>query len=103
MHHFFYEMLEELNLSDIYNKKGANLSDALLEGRRDYLTGILRNCNEYEANDIKEVICDLYFHDKKAHLCLDRKEKLNPILSLDADIVEFLYKSKTIDDLDYYV
>ena len=30
-------------------------------------------------------------------------DSIHPILSLDADILEFLYKSKTIDDLDYYI
>lgn len=26
-----------------------------------------------------------------------------PILGLEADVIEFLYKTKTIDDLDYYL
>lgn len=30
------------------------------------------------------------------------KDGVFPILSLDNDIIEFLYKTKTIDDLDYY-
>ena len=37
-------------------------------------------------------------------LCLKKKTGLvHPILGLDNDIVEFLYKTKTIDDLDYYI
>jgi hypothetical protein len=27
----------------------------------------------------------------------------HPILSLDSDIIEFLYRSKTVHDLDYYI
>ena len=30
-------------------------------------------------------------------------DSIHPILSLDYDILEFLYKSKTVDDLDYYI
>lgn len=30
-------------------------------------------------------------------------ESIHPILSLDNDIIEFLYKTKTMDDLDYYL
>ena len=37
-------------------------------------------------------------------LYLKKKTGLvHPILGLDNDIVEFLYKTKTIDDLDYYI
>ena len=32
-----------------------------------------------------------------------KSEEPKPIMSLDNDIVEFLFKSKTIDDLDYYI
>ena len=30
-------------------------------------------------------------------------DSIHPILSLDYDILEFLYKSKTVDDLYYYI
>ena len=37
-------------------------------------------------------------------LYLEKKAGLvHPILGLDNDIVEFLYKTKTVDDLDYYI
>lgn len=35
---------------------------------------------------------------------LDVKSNIpNPILSLEGDVIEFLYKTNTIDDIDYYL
>ena len=79
-------------------------------------------CSSYDVNinnmiryTIKELL-------GKEELLLELKEKYNleyylskvvdldddcdeptPILGLEADVIEFLYKTKTIDDLDYYL
>lgn len=44
-----------------------------------------------------------YFLERVVHLYADTKNNVNPFLSLDHDIIAFLYKSGTDDDLDYYV
>ena len=43
-----------------------------------------------------------YYLERVVELDPDSDEP-KPILSLDRDIIEFLYKTETIDDLDYYV
>ena len=44
-----------------------------------------------------------YYLERVIHIYADTENNINPILSLAPDIVEFLYKSDTEDDLDYYV
>ena len=43
-----------------------------------------------------------YYLERVVYICKE-DGVIHPILSLDFDIVEFLYKTNTIDDLDYYV
>ena len=43
-----------------------------------------------------------FYLERVVHLHADTT-LINPILSLDLDIIEFIYKTKTIDDLDYYI
>ena len=46
---------------------------------------------------------NLEFYLSKVVL-LDTKSNIpNPILSLEGDVIEFLYKTNTIDDIDYYL
>ncbi|MBR3162031.1 MAG: hypothetical protein IKF19_04800 [Bacilli bacterium] len=59
---FFYEMIEELNLPT-----------ELLEKRQKELTNIIENYQDYDAKDIKNAYCDLYFHDTPNNLLLDLK------------------------------
>ncbi|MBR2984551.1 MAG: hypothetical protein IKC60_03500 [Clostridia bacterium] len=44
-----------------------------------------------------------YYLERVIHIYADTENNINPILSLAPDIVAFLYKSDTEDDLDYYV
>ena len=41
-----------------------------------------------------------YYLERVIHL---ERDKVQPILSLDSDVIEFLYKANVVDDLDYYV
>lgn len=43
-----------------------------------------------------------YFLERVPLILLDSDEQF-PNLSLDEDIVEFMYKTRTIDDLDYFI
>lgn len=43
-----------------------------------------------------------YFLERVPLISLDN-DKQFPNLSLDEDIVEFMYKTRTIDDLDYFI
>ena len=44
-----------------------------------------------------------YYLERVIHIYADTENNINPILSLAPEIVAFLYKSDTEDDLDYYV
>lgn len=52
--------------------------------------------------ELKEKYQLKYYLERVPHLFAN-KQTPNLNLSLDADIIEFLYKSETIDDLDYFV
>lgn len=59
---FFYELLEELNLSNELKIK-----------RDNELKIIIDNYQYYDINDVKNAYCDLYFHDISKNVCLDIK------------------------------
>ena len=59
---FFYEICEDLNLSN-----------GFLDTRKKYLRGIINNYDNYNENEIKEVFCDLYFHNTLNNVKLDLK------------------------------
>lgn len=59
---FFYEMLEELNLSNELKIK-----------RDNELKMIIDNYQYYDIDDVKNAYCDLYFHDISKNVCLDIK------------------------------
>lgn len=55
----------------------------------------------------EEILSDLkkeydleYYLERVIYL---ERDKVQPILSLDGDIIEFLYRANVVDDLDYYV
>ena len=52
--------------------------------------------------ELKEQYNLKYYLERVPQLHADTTN-VNPILSLAPDIVEFLYKTQTIDDLDYYI
>lgn len=51
-------------------------------------------------SDLKKEYGLEYYLERVIHL---ERDKVQPILSLDSNIIEFLYKAKVVDDLDYYV
>lgn len=59
---FFYEMIEELKLSNIF-----------LNRREENLKSILINYQDYSFSDVKEAFCDLYFHNTLNNSLLDIK------------------------------
>lgn len=59
---FFYEMLEDLHLSNSLRIK-----------RENELKDIIINYQDYDIEDIKNAYCDLYFHDIPKNVCLDIK------------------------------
>ena len=114
----------------IYSKKMINMENIIKEldlngevvsGMTDQTLEIGR-CEEYDVdinNMVRKSINSLV---GKESILLSLKEKYNlelylskvvmldtksdeptPILSLDADIVEFLYKTSVVDDIDYYL
>ena len=59
---FFYEMLDELHLTNT------------LKIKRDFgLQNIMVNYQDYDINDVKNAYCDLYFHDILQNVILDIK------------------------------
>ena len=104
------EILQTLKLSVV---NFSNITDKKIE---------IGRCEEYDVNInnmIRNTIKELL---GKEEILLELKDKYNlkyylskvlvlddlcddptPILGLEADVVEFLYKTKTIDDLDYYL
>ena len=46
---------------------------------------------------------NLEYYLSKVMVVDDMCDEPTPILGLEADVIEFLYKTKTIDDIDYYV
>jgi hypothetical protein len=105
------DFCERLSLDYEYLKNYG--TDCSLEIGRNEIFNI--NINEM----LRETLKDLF---SKEEILLELKEKynleyylervpelhsdttlVNPVLSLDHDIIEFLYKTKTIDDLDYFI
>ena len=52
--------------------------------------------------DLKEKY-DLEYYLEVVPSIIRNSEKVKQILSLEEDVIEFLYKTKTIHDLDYYI
>ena len=81
----------EIGRNEIYDvdiNKMVRITLKDLFGKEDVLVMLKEKYNlEYYLERVLGIYCD----------------GVHPILSLDADIIEFLYKSKTIDDLDYYI
>lgn len=55
---------------------------------------------EQILSDLKKEYNLEYYLERVIHLDCD---KVQPILSLDSDIIKFLYEADVVDDLDYYV
>ena len=53
-------------------------------------------------NKLKEKYNLTYYLERVPSL-VESSDEPTPILSLESDIIEFLYKTNTIDDLDYYI
>ena len=75
---FFYEMVEELNLPDIFVKK-----------RNDNLHNIIENYQEYDVKDVKNAYAELYFHDISNNIYLDLKTILD-YANADEIVKEYL-------------
>jgi len=105
------DFFESLNLDyKIFERFGTNKS---IEIGRNEIFDI--NINEMVRVTLKdlfgkeEILLNLkkkynltYYLERVPSLVYDTDEP-NQILSLEPDIVEFLYKSQTEDDLDYYI
>ena len=59
---FFYEMVDDLHLSNDFVIK-----------RENELRNIIINYQDYDINDVKNAYCDLYFHDIAKNVLLDLK------------------------------
>ena len=59
---FFFEIVEELNLPDIFIQK-----------RNDALRDIIKNYKEYDVKDVKNAYAELYFHDIANNIYLDMR------------------------------
>ena len=59
---FFYEMVDDLHLSNDFVIK-----------RENELKNIIINYQDYDSNDVKNAYCDLYFHDIPQNVLLDLK------------------------------
>ncbi|HIS19331.1 MAG TPA: hypothetical protein IAC02_12080 [Candidatus Coprovivens excrementavium] len=59
---FFYEMVDDLHLSNDFVIK-----------RENELKNIIINYQDYNINDVKNAYCDLYFHDIPKNVSLDIK------------------------------
>lgn len=59
---FFYELVEDLHLSDDLKTK-----------RENELKNVIINYQDYGINDVKNAYCDLYFHDIPKNVSLDIK------------------------------
>lgn len=59
---FFYEMVDDLHLSNDFVIK-----------RENELKNIIINYQDYDINDVKNAYCDLYFHDISKNVSLDIK------------------------------
>lgn len=59
---FFYEMVDDLHLSNDFVIK-----------RENELKNIIINYQDYDINDVKNAYCDLYFHDILKNVSLDIK------------------------------
>ena len=59
---FFYEMIDDLHLSNDFVIK-----------RENELKNIIINYQDYDINDVKNAYCDLYFHDIPKNVSLDIK------------------------------
>ncbi len=59
---FFYEMVDDLHLSNDFVIK-----------RENELKNIIINYQDYDINDVKNAYCDLYFHDIPKNVSLDIK------------------------------
>ncbi len=84
---FFYEMLENLHLSDDLKLK-----------RENELKNIITNYQDYDIEDVKNAYCDLYFHDIPKNVCLDLKTILD--LANDDDFFREEYIGNLYDDLN---
>lgn len=105
------DFFNSLNLDyEIFERFGTNKS---IEIGRNEIFNI--NINEMVRVTLKdlfgkeEILLSLkkkynltYYLERVPSLVYDTDEP-NQILSLEPDIVEFLYKSQTEDDLDYYI
>ena len=109
---------EDFNLDDFCNKLGFNKADILPLIKEDKI--VIGENREFsvDINDcLRKTLKDLFgkegmLYQLKYEYKLDyylvkvvnlSTEELNPILSLERDIVEFLYLTEAIDDLDYYI
>lgn len=111
---------ENFNMKDFCDKLGLDYdylkdygTDCSMEiGRNEIFNIDINEMVRVTLKDLfgKEVILSELKEKYKLEYYLERvpmlngdTTKVNPVLSLDYDIIEFLYKTKTIDDLDYYI
>lgn len=73
---FFYEMVEELNLTD-----------NLIEKRKQRQKYIVDNSKDYKTSIVKDAYCDLFFHNLPSNVLLDLKT-----------IIEFANTDNTLRD-----
>lgn len=117
--YFLIDSSNKINTNEIIKLLNINNNDI---GKITEKSIEIGRCEEYDVNinnmirvTIKELI-------GKEELLLKIKEEYNlnfylskvinidnscdepmPILGIEEDIIEFLYKTKTIDDIDYYI
>jgi hypothetical protein len=111
---------ENFDMKDFCDKLGLNYeyqkeygTDCSMEiGRNEVFKINLNEMLRYTLKDLfgkEEILLELkkkynleYYLERVPELHSDTT-RVNPVLSLDDDIIEFMYKTKTKDDLDYFI
>lgn len=105
------EILNELELTDVRvtekdgtTKIDVGYNDTYSTDINDMLRVTLSELfgKEERLRELKSTLSLDYYLVTVPELAKDSDEP-HPILSLDSDIIEFLYRSKTVHDLDYYI
>lgn len=105
------EILRELNLtpSKVTDKDGSTeidvgYNDSYSTDINDMLRVTLSELfgKEEQLLELKSTLGLDYYLVTVPELAKDSDEP-HPILSLDSDIIEFLYRSKAVHDIDYYI
>lgn len=116
----YFSIDGEFDVFDVKEKLNINNIEIHTEKNKNYI--IIGNNDKYDVDvnkmiritlkdlfnkiDILNEIYDKYnvkFYLEIVPEINGNSEEVHPILSLDHDIIEFIYLTKTIHDLDYYI